>query len=423
MARIAVIGSEGSGKTILICTLAKRFAAVQPGRPALIAKDRATAMYVERAWSYLQNQEWPPSTRPGELASLTWQIAQDSQRTDLKMLDVAGQDLRQLFSEGRANAIDQLPGELAQIVDYVRNADIFVLLVNLADFLGESNPEKRLGTEWTLRGLLDYVVAEGGNSKHYAAVVFTQVDRFRATLADQGGFDQMAAKLLPNLYSAYLAPKRCARFFVSAIGSTTTEADASGAVRRVPFTDRKTDDSDLKRLMNWIAATSSRVNQQKPNSETFKEESAPNLALPTGSEAEPKSEWNWNRIAGTALLIGAVGVFGKVWFGSGNRPIPSALSVQPNVPELEGSITPVNGITGLLRDTGKAMVSITNRGRAATVFIRVRFVNGDAIVGMYESNFNVPANTTIPISIECELSSGSWKQSHAILEKCQRLSR
>jgi hypothetical protein len=256
---IAVIGSEGSGKTILITTLAKRFGGIHQGRPALIAKDRATAMYVERIWGYLQNQEWPPSTRQGELASLTWEFIEGNVRTDLKMVDLAGQDLRLLFSEGRVHDAASLPQQLGEIVQYVRRSDIFILLVNLADFLGESNAEKRIATEWTLRGLLDYVVSQGQGAKHYAAIVFTQVDRYRATLSKDANFDEMAAKLFPNLYNAYLAPKKCARFFVSAIGSTSTEADSTGKARRVPKVDGKSDDADLQRLMTWITGVSQRV--------------------------------------------------------------------------------------------------------------------------------------------------------------------
>lgn len=443
MPSIAVIGSEGSGKTILIAALAKRFSAIQPGRPALIPKDRATALYVEKVWSCLQSQEWPGSTLQGEMASLTWDFIDGGVHTDLKMVDLAGQDLRMLFSEGRVHDVAGLQPQLREIVEYVRQCQVFVLLLNLADFLGESNAEKRIATEWTLRGLLDYIVLQSGaskdttcsnpGSKHYAAIVFTQIDRYRSTLSKGESFDHVASKLFPNLYNAYLLQKKCARFFVSAIGSTVTEADRLGKARRVPQMDAKTDDADLQKLMTWISTASQKVAQEiasRPLPSTPQPEvyAAPQW----GTDPPPQPPSIFDAVKGyfesAVMLLGIIALIAiglsvtSAFLPRGTSAVQST-SGNPS-PPASPTLRIVNeqGVEGTWYSSGKKIVDIRveNHGPRAKFVVEVKFKAASNEIETQLREVELAANGYQILHFECFLPSEVHPESVRVTQKIVR---
>ena len=95
--KIAIIGMEGSGKTVLMTVLAKRMSQLPNRQYYLDPQNARTLKYVEEMWYTLQNGHWPPSTPPGQLFELSWNFRVDSTQYELRLVDAAGQDMRLLF--------------------------------------------------------------------------------------------------------------------------------------------------------------------------------------------------------------------------------------------------------------------------------------------------------------------------------------
>ncbi len=62
MARIAIIGTEGTGKTTLMAVIARAFRRSQEGI-CLVPMSFETAKYVDDVWRDLERGRWPESTR------------------------------------------------------------------------------------------------------------------------------------------------------------------------------------------------------------------------------------------------------------------------------------------------------------------------------------------------------------------------
>ena len=110
MPSIAVIGTDACGKTVFISTLVKRFT-IPDGHGVFVEPlNRKTTSYVERVWSKLSQCDWPPFTGQGELNDLEWCFhAGKDVKSDVRLVDCAGHDLRVLFADEQVDQLDTLP--------------------------------------------------------------------------------------------------------------------------------------------------------------------------------------------------------------------------------------------------------------------------------------------------------------------------
>jgi len=232
MPNVAILGTEGSGKTVLITAMAKAFGRTNPQNIFLNPRTGRTAKYVERVWGYLARGEWPPSTPQGELSELHWRLrVPECVDCELKLFDVAGQDLRRLFGQEQIQAIESLPGSLRSLAEYVLSCQVVVFLVNLGDFIGEGDAAKRLENQWALKYALDYLRETDKTRK--CAVVFTQADLYQPIVTNIDGWMAAAEKYLPYLYEEHLRDGSVPVLSVSAVGSTDVVVE-DGVPRRVP---------------------------------------------------------------------------------------------------------------------------------------------------------------------------------------------
>lgn len=382
MPSIAVVGTEGSGKTVLVTMLAKQFARVGDKGLALSPANRATASYVERNWATLQDQEWPASTTPGDLINLCWTLWDDDDCYEFRVADCAGQDLRLLFSEERINSLAELPAELQAVAAQVRSADVVLLLANLRDSIGESNPERRLANEWVVRGALDSITGRTPAPK--CAVVFTQIDQFEAVLQKHGSWKQVAREFLPHVYDAYLASGKVELLSVSAIGRTTTVADERGAARRVPDWSREIDNSSLESLIRWIAsAAKTAPSVTNPDPTNSSDRWDPETGKDPLSLLKRMLDFCDSR-RGTVLLlsIGATALMilwqcaGGFYATNKNGSSKTSETVVPPKPELPIPLalsTQVDGRDGLANDTVIGRVHVINNGAVGPITVHIYF--------------------------------------------------
>jgi GTPase SAR1 family protein len=260
-ARVAIIGVEGSGKTVLMSVLAHRFDDISRNGLLLNPLDTKTMRYVGQAWNTLCCGQWPMSTAAGQLFELRWEIiarvngsagivtslfdpavlsagANSSNCImvpicELRFIDAAGQDLRRLFTSDDEAALAMLPAHLQHLWDYCRTADIVVCLVNLKDFLGEGDSNRKLDNEifvkWALQRLSD-----NREQKRRMMLVFTQIDQYRKLLAAKGGLRGVANEILPLVYSAHVATHDVSLHKVAAVSDVEFVDDEGGKLQRLP---------------------------------------------------------------------------------------------------------------------------------------------------------------------------------------------
>jgi GTPase SAR1 family protein len=249
--QIAIIGTEGSGKTVLATVWAKMLSD-SVGDVFLLPKGMQTAMYVEKAWNTLYKVgEWLPSTPPGQQFELQWDLHIKGQRCAVELIDVAGQDLRKLFYYDRYKTSGLSEHEIG-IINYLQTSTVIVFVVNLRDFIGESDYVKKKENELILKEFLDGYAAD--NKQQHIAIVFTAWDQYGSGINKKyGSFQNYVQKELSLLYNAakiaYQSGDVLYFFPVAAVAETEIKTQ-DGKARRKPKPGFES--FGLDKLNNWL---------------------------------------------------------------------------------------------------------------------------------------------------------------------------
>lgn len=247
---VAIIGTEGTGKTVLITTLAARFSRVAADGLFLSPSDSrgVTYKYVSRSWDTLSKGQWPPITKRGELFQLEWKLQEKSTPVaDLRMIDVSGEDLRLLFDDGQIDEPDKLSDGLRRVAAYFREAKIILVLVDLDDIVSNRNGEHVRQTQWVINYALKSSSAKGTGGA--TALVFTKTDRYDALIQREGGLEGAARKYLPLVYGNHVVDGHLSVLSVAAVADTRVDT-SSGTPRPVPAPNFRS--HGLDKLMAWI---------------------------------------------------------------------------------------------------------------------------------------------------------------------------
>ncbi|MEX2217064.1 MAG: hypothetical protein WD768_23330 [Phycisphaeraceae bacterium] len=397
---VAIIGTEGAGKTVLTTTLAKRLSSIDSRGIFLNPQGVKTLKYVEKVWQTLQSGEWPPSTPPGELFELNWklQIVGEAE-CDVRLIDAAGQDLRLLFGDEQINSLDSLPGHLRSLAEYCRSAEIVLFLVNLKDFIGESNAEQRTANEAAIKSAMDYL--SKNISPRRLCLVLTQTDLYETLAEERGGWLELVAEMLPYVFGAHVRSHHLSVFPVSAVAETSVVTDSDGTARRVPSEGFQSE--GLDDLINWLAEqvkeVGTELDEQRKSVPALQEEvnQIPGMPppLPAGSTSDRIRRASWKMIHGTSAplpagsadskppaskiqeTIGAIVVFILIATGAfflpkscGRSPVESPVATPPPRP----AVTTKWGYTwGVIKDDlwleNTSSMTITNV--EFTVYLRV----------------------------------------------------
>jgi GTPase SAR1 family protein len=290
--QIALIGTEGSGKTVLTTVLAKKLSQATTGGLCMIPISAKTAKYIESAWATLQSGEWVPSTPAGQLFDLHWKLQIGNQQAEMKLIDSAGQDLRKLFS-GEAYQDPNLPEQDKLFIDYIRSSSILIILINLRDFIAETNSERKIENQTSLKEALEFINKDSNKHvavvrrKHWSgivalkmllklpalvvrrkrcfgtvvhinndcnkqvAVVLPQYDEYRAIIQQRYGSDKaFIQQELPHLYNSQASNWKENLFPVAAVNDTEIRYDKDGRTRKVPKPDFSS--NGLDPLIKWL---------------------------------------------------------------------------------------------------------------------------------------------------------------------------
>lgn len=178
---IAIIGTEGSGKTILATVWAQQLTYSRDKRLRLIGENIDTERYVDQLWRQLNQEKWLSSTPQGTKTELEWKLQLgDDFEYPIKLLDMPGQDLRNFFN-GNYNSLSKDSSELG---DYIKTASTVVVVVNLERILNETQSVKtQTEDNIVIREIARYL-AKNAETQHIC-FVFTAWDKVAPTILDE----------------------------------------------------------------------------------------------------------------------------------------------------------------------------------------------------------------------------------------------
>ncbi|MDR2673573.1 MAG: DUF805 domain-containing protein [Opitutaceae bacterium] len=199
--RIAIVGTESTGKTVLITALAQRMSSVT-GWPRLVAQNSLTRRYTAQIMDELETGAWPKSTDAGMRKNLGW-LWHDKNREahEFRTFDCAGQDFRAIY-EAESDA--ELNEQQQTLRDEIESSDLILLLLNISRAFDIHNQpgtnRERHDLSFAPAAALRRLRAQG----IVTYVLFTQADRFaeRVNAIWDGDFAKALENILPEVHMA-----------------------------------------------------------------------------------------------------------------------------------------------------------------------------------------------------------------------------
>lgn len=322
---IAVIGMEGSGKTVLTTTLAKRLSTIDARGVFLNPQGVKTLRYVEQVWQTLQSGEWPPSTPPGQIFELRWklQVAGEAE-CDLRLIDAAGQDLRGIFGEDQIESAQAMPSQLQSLAEYCRSSNVILFVVSLDSFIGEGDPRRRISNEAAIKSAMDHLSGHALDKR--ICLVLTKWDLFTSLASQRGGWLELLAQELPYIFSSHVRFKQIAVYPVSSVAQTRIQVDDNGQTFRAPKPGFCSE--GLDELVDWLVGQVREI-RQTPVSVAATCHSPPTSSAKAGPVPVPK---NWPTLLQyarghvvTAVVAVVLILFFTIWLFSSSGPKPVKL--------------------------------------------------------------------------------------------------
>lgn len=251
MKKVAIVGVEGSGKTVMLAGLGDLYTYPDEQGYFLSPKNFSTAAYVAEKIERMRNGEWPTATPDDVMEGLDWTLKRsvpgERRRPEaiceISFLDFAGEVYRTAFGIGAGSkALSEQAEELKR---YVREADDLIVLINLRDVIVHGARDKRVQeAAWITKAILDVAHSEkNGHKPPRAAIVLSQADSYADTIRSSGGASGILKKYLPYVYNDY---NWLDVFSASAVDKTKLDDDG----KTVPVNDFTT--KGLVPILGWI---------------------------------------------------------------------------------------------------------------------------------------------------------------------------
>ena len=212
MRKIAIVGVEGSGKTVMLAGLGELYSRPDPEGYFLCPKNFQTAAYVAEKVARMRKGEWPTATAEDVLQGLDWTLRRrlgGVQRPDdvceVSCLDFAGEVYRLAFGIRQGAVPDELSDEVDSLLSYIRDADDLIVLINLRDIIVQGTSDPRVQEAmWITNEILSYALDKRGDGKvPRAAIVLSQADSYAVTIKTCGGPKGVLARYLPHVANNY----------------------------------------------------------------------------------------------------------------------------------------------------------------------------------------------------------------------------
>ena len=266
MKQVAIVGVEGTGKTVMLAGLGELYSHPDAEGYFLAPKTFETASYVMDVIARMREGEWPSATAEDVMCGLDWTIKRDrgaGQRPtvlgELSCLDFAGEVYRAAFGirsemKGGGNE-SELSRQVDELRSYIRNADAILVLINLRDVIANGCRDRRVQESmWITNAILNAALGNDAKSGPRAAIVLSQADCYADTIRACGGEKEVLRRYLPHVYNNY---SWLDTFAVSSVDRTVLDAEGN----RVPARDFKM--TGLVPIMDWVSERSRRQVRQR----------------------------------------------------------------------------------------------------------------------------------------------------------------
>ena len=252
MKKVAIVGVEGSGKTVMLAGLGDLYTNPDAGGYFLSPKNYGTAAYVANKIARMRAGEWPSATAGDAMQGLDWTLKQAtgarSRPTDIcevSFLDFAGEVYRHAFGIKSGSGDHELTDQVASLRSYIEESDELIVLINLRDVIVRGTDDERVQEAmWITNAILNFALEEReGRKVPRAAIVLSQADSYRDTIDACGGAVGVLRRHLPHVANNY---GWLDVFAASAVDKTVM--DAEGNV--LPADDFTTE--GLHPIVGWI---------------------------------------------------------------------------------------------------------------------------------------------------------------------------
>ena len=251
MKKVAIVGVEGSGKTVMLAGLGDLYTYPDEEGYFLSPKNFGTAAYVAEKIERMRKGEWPAATAGDEMQGLDWTLEwkDPSARRppekicEVSFLDFAGEVYRTAFGIGAGDP--SLAEQAEELKRYVSEADDLIVLINLRDVIVHGVSDRRVQEAmWITNAIFDVALAEAeGHTAPRAAIVLSQADSYADTIKDCGGALGVLRKYLPHVANRY---DWLDVFAASAVDKTKLDDDGN-VVPSADFTSK-----GLLPIMTWV---------------------------------------------------------------------------------------------------------------------------------------------------------------------------
>ena len=252
MKKVAIVGVEGSGKTVMLAGLGELYSRPDDEGYFLSPKNYATASYVAEKIERMRKGEWPVATAEDVMQGLDWTLKRrqgERQRPEdvceVSCLDFAGEIYRLAFGIRQGPVPNGLADEVSALKKYIKDADDLIVLINLRDVIAQGAREPRVQwSMWVTNESLSYALDEtGGRKTPRAAIVLSQADSYAETIKTCQGPQGVLEKYLPHVANNYSWLDILA---VSAVDKTILDDNGN----EVPSPDFQSE--ELRAIMGWI---------------------------------------------------------------------------------------------------------------------------------------------------------------------------
>lgn len=255
MVKVAILGVEGSGKTVLFSVMGDRYETPDRNGLFLSPLNRETYSYCKMGMAALRKGTWPSATTPEASVELDWQLMKKRwggkagrPLARLSFLDFAGEVYRKTFGGGgREGGVADERNAVERLRRHVKKADVLIVLVDLSKIInGDDGDARTIEMNWLSQAILSEA------RKKSVALVFTQADRYSETIRQCGGVRGALAKYLPVVNSTY--GSKLPLFAVAAVDATVPFADDPTFMCPAPDFGSM----GFEELMRWMGKTARR---------------------------------------------------------------------------------------------------------------------------------------------------------------------
>jgi len=186
--QVAIIGSPGSGKTVLTAVLSRYLSGYSDtvymnprGAYRYVGNNTeatSTSSYIHEMLDLLHRGQWASTgTAANTKYELGFELHIGGNAYEMKLLDSAGEDLQRIGTTYNQNELSPFQQRL---FDYILSSNVVVIIVNLDHFTDASTLIERAENEEVLNEVLTNLVQAG--TCHYILVCFTAYDKYKAII-------------------------------------------------------------------------------------------------------------------------------------------------------------------------------------------------------------------------------------------------